>query len=391
MVPVHRAVLERFPSRPLVAVLDTPYGFQENADELTARALDYFRTSLPMARVEEAVAALPHRPGLIAGTGPRHPAPRRRRVLRSGQSHLCLPRLGGDAGGRHPEGQGGSRRPDDGFCRLDHPRPLLAAGLRGLQGGHRPGLAGGPRHHRGGGDPGRGGPSLEQRRGRHPRHQSLLAGRPALRGPRRPPSPRGGRPRGRRAHRRRHRPGRRPPGGGRQGHRDLALGRSIHRPRAREMPLPAPRGDAPADLRPGDAGDALRRRPAGGLRGRLRRRPGRRGLLRRPRRHPLPGRRPRGLGGTGGGRRPRRLASHGHPLRRRHGRRRPGRGLPGRRRRGPPGGALPGPRRGPLGRRRRHPAGPAVARGGDPGHARGTRGGSPPPPGARSRRGRRTR
>ena len=54
MVPVHRAVLERFPSRPLVAVLDTPYGFQENADELTARALDYFRTSLPMARVEVA-------------------------------------------------------------------------------------------------------------------------------------------------------------------------------------------------------------------------------------------------------------------------------------------------------------------------------------------------
>jgi hypothetical protein len=54
MVSVHRSVLERFPARPLVAVLDTPYGFQENADELTARALDYFRTSLPMARVEEA-------------------------------------------------------------------------------------------------------------------------------------------------------------------------------------------------------------------------------------------------------------------------------------------------------------------------------------------------
>jgi hypothetical protein len=54
MVPVHRSVLERFPARPLLAVLDTPYGFQENADELTARALDYFRSSLPMARVEEA-------------------------------------------------------------------------------------------------------------------------------------------------------------------------------------------------------------------------------------------------------------------------------------------------------------------------------------------------
>lgn len=54
MVPVHRAVIERFPARPLVAVLDTPYGFQENADELTTKALDYFHTSLPMARVEEA-------------------------------------------------------------------------------------------------------------------------------------------------------------------------------------------------------------------------------------------------------------------------------------------------------------------------------------------------
>lgn len=54
MVPVHRAVLERFPSRPLIAVLDTPYGFQENADELTARAVEYFHTSLPMARVEVA-------------------------------------------------------------------------------------------------------------------------------------------------------------------------------------------------------------------------------------------------------------------------------------------------------------------------------------------------
>ncbi len=56
MVPVHRAVLERFPARPLVAVLDTPYGFQENAGELTEKTLDYFRTSLPMAEV--AVASL---------------------------------------------------------------------------------------------------------------------------------------------------------------------------------------------------------------------------------------------------------------------------------------------------------------------------------------------
>jgi hypothetical protein len=54
MVPVHRAVFERFSPRPLLAVLDTPYGFQENAEELTGRSLDYFRTSLPMADVEVA-------------------------------------------------------------------------------------------------------------------------------------------------------------------------------------------------------------------------------------------------------------------------------------------------------------------------------------------------
>jgi len=70
MVPVHRAVFERFPGRPLVAVLDTPYGFQENADELTARTLDYFHTSLPMADVE--VASL-----RSAST----PAPARERAL----------------------------------------------------------------------------------------------------------------------------------------------------------------------------------------------------------------------------------------------------------------------------------------------------------------------
>jgi hypothetical protein len=54
MVAVHRAVFERFADRPLVVLLDTPYGFQENADELTERSLGYFHTSLPMADVEVA-------------------------------------------------------------------------------------------------------------------------------------------------------------------------------------------------------------------------------------------------------------------------------------------------------------------------------------------------
>lgn len=62
MVPVHRSVFARFPGRPLAVVLDTPYGFQENADELTERALDYFRISLPMADVEVASLRTVHVP-----------------------------------------------------------------------------------------------------------------------------------------------------------------------------------------------------------------------------------------------------------------------------------------------------------------------------------------
>ena len=61
----------------------------------------------------------------------------------------------------------------------------------------------GPRHPGDAGDPRRGGAPLEQRRGRHPRHQPLLAGRPALRGAGRRAAPRPGDPGRRRAHRRR--------------------------------------------------------------------------------------------------------------------------------------------------------------------------------------------
>jgi hypothetical protein len=47
MARVHRAVLDRLGERPVPAViLDTPYGFQENAEEITARAVDYFRTTV---------------------------------------------------------------------------------------------------------------------------------------------------------------------------------------------------------------------------------------------------------------------------------------------------------------------------------------------------------
>ena len=49
MAKVHRALFERFEAgvAPVpAAILDTPYGFQENADELSSRTLEFFATSV---------------------------------------------------------------------------------------------------------------------------------------------------------------------------------------------------------------------------------------------------------------------------------------------------------------------------------------------------------
>ncbi len=47
MARVHRALLERLGEGPVRAVLlDTPYGFQDNADDTTARAIAYFRDTV---------------------------------------------------------------------------------------------------------------------------------------------------------------------------------------------------------------------------------------------------------------------------------------------------------------------------------------------------------
>ncbi len=47
MARVHRAILERLGPPPVPAVLvDTPYGFQENADDLSGRTMDYFRETV---------------------------------------------------------------------------------------------------------------------------------------------------------------------------------------------------------------------------------------------------------------------------------------------------------------------------------------------------------
>ncbi len=47
MAKVHRALFERFGDEPAsAAIVDTPYGFQENADELSARTVEFFGTSV---------------------------------------------------------------------------------------------------------------------------------------------------------------------------------------------------------------------------------------------------------------------------------------------------------------------------------------------------------
>ena len=46
MVKVHRAVVSRVPAEPAGIVLDTPFGFQMNGDELAARTLTYFADSV---------------------------------------------------------------------------------------------------------------------------------------------------------------------------------------------------------------------------------------------------------------------------------------------------------------------------------------------------------
>jgi len=50
MAKVHRLLVERLGSPPVEAVLlDTPYGFQENAEEISRRAIDYFGRNLQLA------------------------------------------------------------------------------------------------------------------------------------------------------------------------------------------------------------------------------------------------------------------------------------------------------------------------------------------------------
>ena len=47
MAKVHRTLFDRLGDAPVPAtIIDTPYGFQENADELSARTVEFFATNV---------------------------------------------------------------------------------------------------------------------------------------------------------------------------------------------------------------------------------------------------------------------------------------------------------------------------------------------------------
>ena len=188
-------------------LLDTPFGFQENAREIAGRAVTYFRESLhaPIAVT-----------GLAAGRGAMRRAERRfaderlvsdgtrrpLRLRRSGKPELCAAKVAGDG---HP---GPARREASPRRmrrlrerRRPHARRRDRARVRDLQVRAGPALAGGPRRRLGGGDPGGDHPSLRQQRGRDARHPFLLPGRAPIVDHGEGPARRSLRARSRRAHR----------------------------------------------------------------------------------------------------------------------------------------------------------------------------------------------
>ena len=212
MAKVHRELISRMGPSPVpAAMLDTPFGFQENADDITAKAVDYFRESVQRAHgrgvlpVRRRGRRRPCR--LRADAGPA--AGGRLRVRRARQ-----PLLRPGAMGRQP-GAGGAgreaahrRRHHLRQRRRLHPGHVRPAGVRGLQGGPPAALAGRPRPGGRGGPAGGDRAALQQRRGRQPRHPVLLHGRAAPVRPRGPAARRRLHPGGGRAHRLHPRPGR---------------------------------------------------------------------------------------------------------------------------------------------------------------------------------------
>ena len=75
MVTTHKALFERLGSGATGVLLDTPYAFQENAPDISARAVDYFRRSVgrelavASGAVEDVLARIAAAPLVFAGPG----------------------------------------------------------------------------------------------------------------------------------------------------------------------------------------------------------------------------------------------------------------------------------------------------------------------------------
>ena len=183
MVRVHRQLLERLGPPPVPAVLlDTPFGFQENAREIAGRAVTYFRESLQATISVTGLAAATAPTGgaeqvafadeqlmtavrdsryVFAGPGSPSYALRKwqgtaYRACSSRSSHTVVASC--------------SRVPQP------YARHLDGARVRDLQVRRGPALAPGPRRHLGGRDTGGDHPPLRQQRGRDARHPFLLPG-----------------------------------------------------------------------------------------------------------------------------------------------------------------------------------------------------------------------
>ena len=143
MAPVHRELIERVGGDGARAVLlDTPFGFQENADELVAKAQEHFQRSIghplelaSLRRVEtsseverEAAYSRVHDADYVF-SGPGSPSYTLRQ-WRETEIPGLLRREAGAGWLRHPR-----------VGRRDHPRGGLAPGLRDLQGGRAGPLA----------------------------------------------------------------------------------------------------------------------------------------------------------------------------------------------------------------------------------------------------------
>ncbi|HXX53193.1 MAG TPA: hypothetical protein VEI28_01340, partial [Thermodesulfovibrionales bacterium] len=68
MVEVHKELLSRLGNAPRVLFLDTPAGFQLNADQLSQKAVEYFRVSIgyPMEVVSFKARSVPAREAEMA-------------------------------------------------------------------------------------------------------------------------------------------------------------------------------------------------------------------------------------------------------------------------------------------------------------------------------------